>query len=372
VAVSEDGTRITSRIEYDSKNNQLVGLVAPLDRNGIPKKLYFSASSAKQIVKFFQERSKAVNAIVVMVQPMADGNFIKIKVLIINKINGFNFSFSLDAPSFVLSIMGTDNKFKSTDVKNRWSYIRREFQKYNITVISYNTDGDSKYLSAMRDMMNYGKMSYVFETLCPINMDGDTLTLQDSPHKVNNLKNMFMDLASNLRMGIHQITVNHLKQLVKECDKNIHLLNRYELDNVDRMNYSIVDKIATENIEFLLQLHVTESRATVVFLRMMRYILEAYTKENLTALERLYKSFYVLFVMRIWKFWCLSSENGSVDNFISQECFVALELNTWGLLKYLLLCRDKYGDSAFKIAKNTSQYCEEYFRELRYELAFLI
>lgn len=74
VSVSEDGTRVITRIEYDYKTNQMVGFVAPYDKNGQPKKLFFPASSARQMVKYFMNERKAVNALVVMVQPLSDGN----------------------------------------------------------------------------------------------------------------------------------------------------------------------------------------------------------------------------------------------------------------------------------------------------------
>lgn len=49
VWVSEDATRITGRLQYDPGSNQIVGLVLPLDENGIPKKYSFLASSAGAI-----------------------------------------------------------------------------------------------------------------------------------------------------------------------------------------------------------------------------------------------------------------------------------------------------------------------------------
>lgn len=73
VTVSEDATRVLSRIEYDPINNQIVGFVSPLDSNGIPKKLHFPASSAREIIRYFSKSRKSVNAILVMVQPIKDG-----------------------------------------------------------------------------------------------------------------------------------------------------------------------------------------------------------------------------------------------------------------------------------------------------------
>lgn len=46
VWISEDGTRITGRLQYDPGTNQIVGLVLPVDSNGMPKSKVFLATSA--------------------------------------------------------------------------------------------------------------------------------------------------------------------------------------------------------------------------------------------------------------------------------------------------------------------------------------
>jgi hypothetical protein len=78
VATSEDATRIVSRVEFDPTTNQLVGLVAPLNDNGLPIKHHFPAEKASAIVEYFKRFPKANNAIVIMVQSLSIGNSLKI------------------------------------------------------------------------------------------------------------------------------------------------------------------------------------------------------------------------------------------------------------------------------------------------------
>lgn len=59
VWLSEDATRVTGRIQYDSKSNQLVGFVLPLDSNGMPIQMSFMARSAKEIEDHFKKESTA-------------------------------------------------------------------------------------------------------------------------------------------------------------------------------------------------------------------------------------------------------------------------------------------------------------------------
>lgn len=264
-----------------------------------------------------------------------------------------------------MGVIGTDNKFVSATVKNRWKFITSEFKKNGIEVVNFSSDGDPRYLNTMRQLMSFGKMSLVFNVLCTIDLGVDGTTWQDAGHKINNMKAKFMDYASDLKMGNFMITVNHLQILIQKIPKDQHLLNDSDLNNQDRMNFSLVEKIATENIENLLQKNVNESQGTILYLRLLRFILESFTHENIPALDRLSKSFYVLFVLRLWKYWCFKSSNANMKNFITNESFVSMEINTWILLKLLILCRDKYGAEAFKVYLMNSQRCEEFFRTLR-------
>jgi hypothetical protein len=120
LAISEDGTRVVSRIEYDHKTNQIVGFVSPIDRNGCPKLMVFPASCGSLILKYFAESPKATNAIVVMAQTVKEGDYNISHDSFLEVIQ--NLLKILDSPSFVLSVIPTANKFYSGDVMNRWTY----------------------------------------------------------------------------------------------------------------------------------------------------------------------------------------------------------------------------------------------------------
>ena len=53
VFVSSDGTTLSGRIHYDSKNNQIVGFALPLDKNGVPIPFSFPATSAAKISEYY-------------------------------------------------------------------------------------------------------------------------------------------------------------------------------------------------------------------------------------------------------------------------------------------------------------------------------
>ena len=66
VWISEDATRITSRIQYDPKTNQIVGFVPPLHNNGVPKPFTFPATSADTITSYFEKATRAANVYTIM------------------------------------------------------------------------------------------------------------------------------------------------------------------------------------------------------------------------------------------------------------------------------------------------------------------
>lgn len=54
VSISEDATRIQGRVQYDSRSNQVVGFVLPIDpTNGLPTPFVFKARNTEEIVDHF-------------------------------------------------------------------------------------------------------------------------------------------------------------------------------------------------------------------------------------------------------------------------------------------------------------------------------
>jgi len=49
--IAEDATRITGKIEYDSRSNKVLGFVLPL-KNGLPDQNKYVATSAEEYTKF--------------------------------------------------------------------------------------------------------------------------------------------------------------------------------------------------------------------------------------------------------------------------------------------------------------------------------
>lgn len=106
VFLSEDASGIVKKIVYDSRNNQLIGLVLPLNgKNGMPQTLNFQAKSAETI-KQYMDMPQSTLVYIVVAQPLEE--------------NGI---------PFILQIFGTNNVFKTEHVLKRWKHTVDELKK---------------------------------------------------------------------------------------------------------------------------------------------------------------------------------------------------------------------------------------------------
>ena len=105
VWISEDGSGAVNKVQYDSKNNTLVGLKLPTDENSMPIKMFFKATSAKAIQEHF---TNTVSSLLYIYMAQANDP---------------------NVPPFCLLFFGTDNSMLFTDVENRFKFVTNELQK---------------------------------------------------------------------------------------------------------------------------------------------------------------------------------------------------------------------------------------------------
>lgn len=106
VWLSEDASAIVSKIEFDHRTNQMVGIVLPIDRNsGMPISFTFMARNSEEI-QLNMKQKKSSLVYLVMAQPLAK-----------------------NTPPFILQCFGTDNKFKTKNVLLRWEHTKVELKR---------------------------------------------------------------------------------------------------------------------------------------------------------------------------------------------------------------------------------------------------
>lgn len=108
VVISDDATREVGRIQYDSTSNQIIGFTLPIaEKIGMPIAGAYPARNAEEILNTFaSEISISSFVIVIMAQPLAD------------------------VPPFCLAMFGSDSKYTSEDVENRWIYITNQLAEF--------------------------------------------------------------------------------------------------------------------------------------------------------------------------------------------------------------------------------------------------
>jgi hypothetical protein len=90
VILSEDATSVVGKRTYANKSNSATGFSLPLSTSsGLPDQKDSVANNAHGIVQMFREFQRATVAMVVMVQPLADG-ISPLRLLSFGSDNSFN------------------------------------------------------------------------------------------------------------------------------------------------------------------------------------------------------------------------------------------------------------------------------------------
>jgi len=121
VSLSEDATAAVGKRQYNSTTNSIYGFSLPLQLNGLPNWKDSVINSALDAVRMFSTYKRATVLIVVMAQPMGDG-----------------------IPPIRICSFGSDNTFKTTDVKHRLETMVSLLKTEGNIVLTYSADGDSR------------------------------------------------------------------------------------------------------------------------------------------------------------------------------------------------------------------------------------
>lgn len=301
-------------------------------------------------------------------------------------------------PPFVLSIFGTDNKFKSNHVLSRWDFVKTELSRYKtqyilevklglknyrfsfsirfgIEVVGISSDGDARLLRCMKLNSHLGQEHP--ESMPPYFNCSITKTsyIQDTPHIGTKVRNKLLQPSSLIPMGTKLVSNSHLKILIKKRPKDEHGLVLKDICPEDRQNFDSLIKTTEPRVLQCLKQHVTGSEGTVMYLELCRKITSAFLDNTLIPTERVSRIWYCIFFLRIWRSWIF--ENGTnakksatneytvCDSFISPNAYECIELNGHGLVQLIMKFRDEGKPEQFLPDLFSSQACESTFRQFR-------
>lgn len=353
VALSEDATRITNRIQYDRHTNQLVGFVLPLGENGMPIVGFNKACSAAQMEKCFydiqtgQEKNQASFLNVVMAQPLAVG-----------------------IPPFCLLLFGSDAKYTSIDIDKRWDFISDELKKKGITVATFASDSDPKFNAVMKNHLELGwnkNNNINFPTWFNANVHSIStkyIPFQDTVHIGTKMRNRILNKP--LKMGKYDVSTKHLELVLKHYSKADHNLCPSTISPKDRQNFDSVLRICDDKVIELLS-NIEGSEGTILYLKVLSNVLRAFLDLRLLPSERIRLIYFSVFILRIWKKFIQQSKraNSLKDNFISQNCYTCVEINAHSMVMLILYLKQQSLDNVFHPQMLGSQQCESIFRQIR-------
>ncbi|XP_065074604.1 uncharacterized protein LOC135698522 [Ochlerotatus camptorhynchus] len=334
---SEDATRISGGVEYRSDTDQLSGLVATLDSNtGLPIKGLFNCSTPQQIIKHIRNYPIAMNVELGMAQPMATG-----------------------AAPFCCLYYCTDNRFDTESVTKKWHHIKRELQKAEIQVVCKATDGDTRFIRAMIDEMEFNKSNdHSFGEWFASN---NSICVQDPTHLANKLRTRLMKASKQLLLGNYNVSRIHLLELITTVSKDKHGLCMSDIDEKDKMKFKPVEKMTEVRVISCLS-QIPNSNGTATLLRAIGDIMSSYMDEKLSPLQKVYNIWHSLFLIRGWRNWCVRKFN-NILNCITSNAYWGLEINAHALINYVVYCRDH--GTEFNTTLLQSQTCEGTFRDAR-------
>ncbi|CAF4227452.1 unnamed protein product, partial [Rotaria magnacalcarata] len=379
IFVSEDCSAIIPRIEYDSNLDTFNGFVTPL-LEGVPSENAFKCSVFEQLEDLFETTPQANLVNIHVIQPILDSH---VNIL---------------PAATVLSAYGTDHKITAIDILKRWLMIYKQFNSKGIRVLGFSTDGDPKYLRAMRLAANYfvknqilniynDKLSFtvkipsgwtVWFFLSPSQL---FLFMQDGAHVCTKIRNRMLSKTTELTMGHYEVSIQHLYDLIRSKNKIDHNLSISDLNVKDKQNFSSCQKISDDKILNLLMLD-DKCKATYNYLLMLNLLISAYTERRVSFNDRIYYASIVLFYTRMWRIWLYitkpprkrklpekkkNRKPHDSPHFITSNALLCIELNTHYLIYVYLLIEQRILPQS--IAENiylfSSQPCENVFRNAR-------
>lgn len=357
VFLSEDATRVTGKVQYDCKTNQLVGFVLPTNENSMPICHSFPATSADIMKKHFDKNKISTLLYTFIAQPIEK-----------------------NPASFCLCLFGTDNSFTCDDVLKRWKYIGDILRSNGIEVMGYASDGDSRLLKAMRIKSGIGKQKTNRGRPKRVRLDNDEIlpgfcgllnskevVVQDTPHIVNRLRTRIFNHSILLPIGTYLITSGHIRSLYHMLSKDKHFLTEKDVLVIDKMNFASTMRYCHPRIVQLLADNVPASEGTQAYLRIMYYITISYLSTKLNLLQRVYCAWYSIFFLRVWRYW-LRSQHKKYDlqtNFITLNAYMGIEIDGHSLINLILHFLDNDSIQDFHPWQYGSQGCEGFYRNLR-------
>lgn len=188
--------------------------------------------------------------------------------------------------------------------------------------------------------------------------------MQDATHAGLKMRNRLLKSYLPMAMGKKQVSAAHLKILIQEAPKLIHGLVYTDISPDDRQKFKSLQKCMDIRVLNALRDFVPDSEGTRFFLQLCSEITSALMDHDIVPNERIEKLFHAVYFLRIWKKWLASSQY-NMENFITDNAYMCIEVNASNLLILIRRFRDQQKPELFLTTLFDSQACERTFRLFR-------
>lgn len=190
--------------------------------------------------------------------------------------------------------------------------------------------------------------------------------MQDIIHIATKLRNRLLNPSIELPFGKHLISASHLHYLIQNINKDKHQLTASDINPKDRQNFGSLEKMMQLNVRNLLKQNVPDSDGTVLYLQLCDDIVSAFRDPHLSPIERVYKMWYSVFVLRGRRLFIQKSNNYTLQkHFITSNAYTCIELNAHSIVEVMVFLREINKPEWFITILMSSQPCEEFFRKIR-------
>ncbi|CAM4829978.1 unnamed protein product [Rotaria magnacalcarata] len=191
--------------------------------------------------------------------------------------------------------------------------------------------------------------------------------------------------TTTMLIGDQAVTVDHLLQLIKSSSKMSHNLVKSDVIPKDRQNYQSCEKISSE-AAFNALTSVPNSRATQIYLQIIRNIRLAFISTETKYIDRIYYAWLNVFIVRFWYTWFTKTTKNELDSILNQCNYIkqnirtstkrqyfmthpalfSIEINSHTLVYIaLLVIQCQLPEECLNVSLFNSQSCEREFRLCR-------
>lgn len=132
-----------------------------------------------------------------------------------------------------------------------------------------------------------------------------------------------------------------------------------DIDPDDRQDFSSLEKVMQTKVIDALSVHVPNSEATVMYIKICFSLASSLYEENISPVDRIYRIWYATLFLRIWRKWLKSFVQRKKsskkteytltisENFLTSNAYACIEINAHNLIFWIKTFRNEQFDAIF-------------------------